>query len=261
MGRPLGFFADEEELDRADLNKCPDCDCFFAQDTCPICGKVCPEEMRAGNRKPTKKPRRKKSYVREGVRFISWYHQWWVIILAMIIFPLVGFILLVTSPHKKSAKIIAAVLVILYGIFSTFGFDFIIGRIQNAFETPVETSLSEEEYIDRCMNIYPEKYFRDPAAYAEDFLSLKLEVGKKITDNAGEYTGRKYTTYYVCHDAENPSFVILVRDCRKSDSKNLAEGDVITVWGEGAGSVVVYDAYLGEFDGACINAAYIELME
>ena len=54
MGRMLGSFADDTELDRPDLNKCPDCKCYFAGDTCPLCGKVCPEEMRAGNRKPVK---------------------------------------------------------------------------------------------------------------------------------------------------------------------------------------------------------------
>ena len=39
MGRLLGSFADREELDRPDLNKCPDCKCFFGGDNCPICGK------------------------------------------------------------------------------------------------------------------------------------------------------------------------------------------------------------------------------
>ena len=36
MGRMLGAFADDEELDRPDLNKCPDCNCFFDGDFCPL---------------------------------------------------------------------------------------------------------------------------------------------------------------------------------------------------------------------------------
>ena len=55
----LGSFADENELDRPDLNKCPDCKCYFAGDNCPLCGKPCPEEMKAGNRKPPKKEKKK----------------------------------------------------------------------------------------------------------------------------------------------------------------------------------------------------------
>ena len=62
MGRMLGSFADDEELDRPDLNKCPDCDCFFASDACPLCKKICPEEMRAGNRKPVKHKKRKNTF-------------------------------------------------------------------------------------------------------------------------------------------------------------------------------------------------------
>ena len=49
MGRMLGSHG-SEELDRPDLNKCPDCGCFFSSDNCPLCGKPCPEEMRAGNK-------------------------------------------------------------------------------------------------------------------------------------------------------------------------------------------------------------------
>jgi hypothetical protein len=65
MGRMLGAF-DSDEIDRPDLNKCPDCGCFFLQDTCPICGKLCPEEMRAGNRKPVKLKKTEIRAVRAG---------------------------------------------------------------------------------------------------------------------------------------------------------------------------------------------------
>ena len=40
MGRMLGSFDPEDELDRPDLNKCPDCGCYFASDECPLCGKT-----------------------------------------------------------------------------------------------------------------------------------------------------------------------------------------------------------------------------
>ena len=68
MGRMLGSY-DSDELDRPDLNKCPDCGCFFAQDECPLCGKPCPEEMRAGNRKAVKVKKTKAGS--ERVSFIN----------------------------------------------------------------------------------------------------------------------------------------------------------------------------------------------
>lgn len=57
----VGLFAkSNEDYDRPDLNKCPDCDVYFSSDICPVCKKVCPEEMRAGNRE-TKTIRKNKS--------------------------------------------------------------------------------------------------------------------------------------------------------------------------------------------------------
>lgn len=106
MGRMLGAFDNSEELDRPDLNKCPDCECFFAGDTCPLCGKVCPEEMRAGNRKPPKKQRRSRSRTNGRVTFVEWYHSWCFIILMMIFMPIAGIVLLITSPHRTRAKVI-----------------------------------------------------------------------------------------------------------------------------------------------------------
>ena len=86
MGKLLGAH-DSEELDRPDLNKCPDCRCFFAGDNCPLCGKKCPEEMRAGNRAKVK-PKKKRSTPNSGrVTFVSWYHSWLFIILMMFIMP------------------------------------------------------------------------------------------------------------------------------------------------------------------------------
>ena len=94
---------DDNELDRPDLNKCPDCECFFPQDNCPICGKVCPEEMRAGNRKKVKakKPRNGRS---KTVQYVDWYHRWWFIILMLVVFPIVGFILLWYNKSIKNQR-------------------------------------------------------------------------------------------------------------------------------------------------------------
>ncbi len=109
----LGAFDNPEELDRPDLNKCPDCECFFAGDSCPLCGKVCPEQMRAGNRKPPKKERRRKGSSNGRVTFVEWYHSWWFIILMLFVMPIVGIILLCTSPHRTLWKVLLTVAVVL----------------------------------------------------------------------------------------------------------------------------------------------------
>ncbi len=106
MGRMLGAFDNPQELDRPDLNKCPDCECFFAGENCPLCGKTCPEEMRAGNRKPPKKVKKRRSNNNGRVIFVEWYHSWLCIILATLFNPLIGIILLLTSPHRTKHKVI-----------------------------------------------------------------------------------------------------------------------------------------------------------
>ena len=113
MGRNLGFFDNREELDRPDLNKCPDCQCYFSGDECPLCGKTCPEEMRAGNRKPVK-PQKQKRSGSGRVTFIEWYHSWWFIVIMMFLFPIVGIVLLVTSPHDKWKKLVFAGVAVVY---------------------------------------------------------------------------------------------------------------------------------------------------
>ncbi len=134
MGRMLGAFDNPEELDRPDLNKCPDCECFFAGETCPLCGKACPEEMRAGNRKPPKKGKRRRGTNNGRVTFVEWYHSWWCIILASIFMAPLGIILMITSPHRTRWKvlfIIAVVLVefVLPYIFSLVFFQMILGSL------------------------------------------------------------------------------------------------------------------------------------
>ena len=85
MGRLLGSHS-TDELDRPDLNRCPECGSYFAPTTeyCPICSAYCPEEYRAGNRKPVKAKRQNFSRASSRVVFVEWYHSWWFIALALL---------------------------------------------------------------------------------------------------------------------------------------------------------------------------------
>ena len=256
MGRMLGAF-DSDEIDRPDLNKCPDCGCFFLQDTCPICGKLCPEEMRAGNRKPVKQKKNRGSGGSGRVVFVNWYHSWWFMALMMFIFPLAAIILLATSPYKRKHKIIAAVIAFLYFAISSFGIGNLLGMIEDTFNPPIDTSLSREEYIAACSDITPEEFYRGAVSYTDKFVCLTLTVTQKLTDSSAYYSNEKYSTYYVCCADGGAEFEILIRDCIQDGTVNFIPGDVIKVFGEGAGNVTVYDMEYLPHTAPCLNVAYV----
>ena len=258
MGRMLGAFDNPSELDRPDLNKCPDCECYFAGDNCPLCGKPCPEEMKAGNRKPPKKEKPRRS---SGGRnyFIEWYHRWWFIALAMFLMPIAGIVLLITSPHKKSAKITFIVIGAAYLLVSTIGIGGIIGTVSGWLDPPVDTSLSREQYVQKCADVSAEDFYRSAEAYEDKFVSVTLVVKEIVTDYDSTLSSVKYPTYYVCESLDG-RFEIMIRNCLQDAPKNLAVGDRVTVWGEGAGTVTVYDLEYIPHTAPCINGAYASLV-
>lgn len=257
MGRMLGSFGAEDELDRPDLNKCPDCGCFFAQDCCPLCGKPCPEEMRAGNRKPVKIKRNRRRGGSGRVTFIEWYHSWWFIILMLFVFPLLGIILLFTSPHKKWIKATVIGVAVVYTVASTIGLGTIFRRLTNIWDRPVDTRLSRDEYIEKCETVTPESLYRTPDTYKGEYVSTTLTVAEKVIDSDGYYSNEHYTTYYICTDSSG-TFEIMIRDCLQDGAQNFAIGDIIVIWGEGAGNCGIYDMNYNLRSHPCINVAYAE---
>lgn len=239
--------------DRPDLNKCPDCGCYFSQDDCPLCGKPCPDEMRAGNRKAVRQ-KKKKTGTSDRVIFINWYHRWWFIILMLFFSPIIGIILLATSPHKKSRKVLVIVLAVAYTIFVTYGLGgMLIGGITELFNRPVDTSLDRDEYIAKCETVDAEDFYRDAESYDGKFVTMTLSVKYKFVD-VDAYS-EKYATYYVC-SGEGGEYTILMRDCLQDGKRNFIPGDSLTVYGEGAGSIEVYDYDYEAHGGPCINVAY-----
>ena len=252
MGRMLGAHA-SDELDRPDLNKCPDCGCFFAESTCPLCGMECPEEMKAGNRKKVK-PQKRRRGDSGRVTFISWYHNWWVIIIALIVAPILGIVLLFTSPHKKSLKIAVIVIAAAWTLLFSYG---LFGQILKMFDNPVDTSLTKEEYIAACDEVSGESFYRSPDEYKDKFVKLTLTVNYRTNDYKGMYNEEKYVSYYICTTSEG--FEIMVRDCSQDGKHNFVEGDVITVYGEGDGNKTIYNAENEPHEAPCVNGAYIVL--
>ena len=256
MGRMLGAFADREELDRPDLNKCPDCGCFFAGDNCPICGKECPPEMRAGNRKAVKKPKARRGGSGR-VTFVDWYHSWWFIVIMMFIFPIAGIILLITSPHEKWKKTLFVAIAVVYMIVSFFGIGNIIARVTGLFEKPVDTSLTREEYVAACSELDAESFYRAADGYEDEFVTMTLRVVGRASYVDDDYYSDN--VYYICEAAEGSTCKIIVRDCLIEGAQNLIKGDIITLYGEGAGSCVAYDLEYAAVDGALVNMAYVIL--
>ncbi len=251
MGRSLGYF-DSDELDRPELNKCPECECFFASEECPLCGKVCPEDFRAGNRAPVKKKKHKNSSGR--VQFIPWYHTWWFILIMMFVMPVVGIILFFTSPYSKGWKIAGVVVGLLYFVFVYMGVGWMLIDMMLS-EDLVNDDISREEYVQLCESMNAEDYCRD--AYNEgNYVTLELVVEAKT-----EVEGY---AFYLCTDRtdRDSRWEILVMDCSVYRKTNYIHGDVLRVYGEcsgiAEGKMKQVDAYT---DAPLLYMAYSELVE
>ncbi len=253
----MGRAYESDELDRPDLNKCPDCGCLFASDNCPLCGKECPEEWRAGNRKAVKK--KKASSAGTGrVTFVEWYHSWWFILIMLFFMPIVGIILLATSPHKKGLKLTVISVAVIYTVLSYVGVGSIISAFKNKFSEPVDTSYSKTEYIELCGDVTAEELYRMAESYNDKFVTATLRVKAKYVDSNGYYNGGEHNTYYMCEDLDG-NFEVLVRDCIQDTQKKFIPGDIVTVYGEGAGELTIYDLDYVSHSASCIYAAYMEL--
>lgn len=231
MGRSLGYF-DSDELDRPELNKCPDCECYFATEECPLCGKICPEAFRAGNRAKVKPPK-KRSNSSGRVQFIPWYHTWWFILIMMYFMPIAGIVLFFTSPHSKKSKIIAASIVV--GIYLILGVVTLLssGLLGLFFEDPpVNDRISREEYVELCEPMTPEEFFRN-AGQEGMYVTMDLEVTSISVDNNMKA--------YECYGIGGRSVVVYVVDYSLDSNKVYMAGDMLRVYGECAGLVTLDD--------------------
>ena len=257
MGRDLGYFA-SEELDRPELNKCPDCECFFATDECPLCGKICPEEMRAGNRAPVKKPKKQKNSSGR-VQFIPWYHTWWFIILMFYVMPVAGIVLFFTSPHSKKSKILAGALVV--GAYVLLGVVTLLstGLWELFFpESPVNDDISRAEYVQLCEPMSVEDFYRH-AGETGRYISMELTVVERCVEQSIDVYDIG-ATYYRCKDLNGGELIVYVWDCNLGTPLQFLPGDMIRVYGESAGtmSFVKGSGYTEALP--CLYMAYSELI-
>ena len=253
MGRSLGYF-DSDELDRPELNKCPDCECFFASEECPLCGKICPEEMRAGNRAKVKPPKKRRNSSGR-VQFVPVYHTWWFILIAFLFSRILGLILFLTSPYSRKAKVIAAVSVV-GGYLLLFAAGTVLLPMLTE-QSLVNDGISRGEYVQLCESMSVEEYHRD--AYNEgNYVTLELVVEAKT-----EVDG---VVLYRCYGRadENRELKVLVMDCSVGTKTNYLRGDMIRVFGECSGMAEIGDGYIGQIEAytdiPCLYMAYSELI-
>lgn len=253
------FSAGSEVTDYPDLNKCPDCETYFAQLTCPLCGRECPPEMRAGNRTLNKKPLRDPYQRGSGrVTFTPWYFSTPFIIIMFFVQPLIAMILLWLGNWKKKWKIAATALVILIAILpflAFWGFYLFFG---GAEEPPVDLSLSREEYIAACETVDPAAFYRDPWGCQGDLLSFDAEI-LGVHYYADEDFGGPERFYTARISVGESSAVILLWDYRpEGESLNFVEGDRVTVYGQSAGMRWL-KTESHSFEAACLALRYASL--
>ncbi|MBO7274529.1 MAG: hypothetical protein J6V22_06705 [Clostridia bacterium] len=241
MGANLGFFAEDRERDFPELNKCPDCETFFADANCPICGKECPEEFRAGNRKPIKQKKYRRSQGNGRVEFVPWYYSAWFIVLMLIFVPIVGLILMWNSHWKTHWKAIATGALVFFYLFGGIIGGFVMNLFYdfNNTEPAINLEMSEADYKTACSVPNAEALYRNCNAHKGYYLCMELTVGEisdtyyyDSEDNYGE------ANVYLCY-VQNGDIRLefFVADYRQENITRLAVGDKITVWGEVAGEI------------------------
>ena len=258
MGAGYGFTPEDRQRDFPELNKCPDCETFFADLHCPLCGKECPEEMRAGNRKPVKKIRSRGNG--DGrVYFIPWYFSTWFIILMCFVQPIIGLILTWAGYWKRGWKILTTVLLAAPYLLAALGMVLgVFGSMLFPETPPVNMELSQSEYVALCQPVDVEELYRNAMEMEEAYVTLTVVIDAVGIDE-NEYES-DYNRYYLCHaEANGRTWEFLVRDWRQGSAVNFAVGDVITLWGQGGGNMEIFHSTKGSLSAPGIHMLYATL--
>ncbi|MBE6637745.1 MAG: hypothetical protein E7618_08105 [Ruminococcaceae bacterium] len=235
FGSPqLGYHAEEDENDIPELNKCPQCGAFFEGDLCPICKTRCPEEMKAGNRKPLKKARVRKSRAK-GYRMPPvWYLRFWFILLISTVSRLAAVVLVWMTDWKTWLKVTATVLFLGGSYVFSFALQSFFGWYGMGSDEPsdyIQATLSEEEYRERCETVAYESLMRNPNAYRGSFMTETLTVTAVVKS----YFTDSGTEVRVLHARDEEDRIYCVYDCRVQNSSGFLRGDTVVVYGEFAG--------------------------
>lgn len=216
------YSGDSAYNDNPELNRCPDCETLFEGDICPICKKPCPENMKAGNRKPIVE---KKEKAVKGATFTPVYFRWWFLLILFVLgLGIPALILFLASDRKKWVKIVAVVLIVLYVLLQVLLFSGLIPRLITEWESKRKTDVSmpEAEYRAACVEISANAFLRDPDAHEKELVRGTYTV-VRVNDFA------EYGVSYFCTGQDGQYYEIF--DCRKMREPRLIGGDTFTAYG------------------------------
>ena len=80
----------------------------------------------------------------------------------------------------------------------------------------------------------------------------------KVTYFDKNYIEKDYVCY-LCEDVQGGEYRLVIRDCLLENQQRFVAGDVITIYGEGAGECCVFDFAYNYITAPCINMAYVVL--
>ncbi len=260
MSRQIGYFADDDVHDFPELNKCPDCETFFADACCPLCGKLCPEEYRSGNRKPVKQKKRRRSSSNGRVRFVPWYHTAPFVIAMLIIQPIIGLILAWTTDWRRAWKIVATVVAVFRsagGLILASFFGTMLGLFFGFTQPlpPVE-EMTPAEYMGYCEAVDPQTLHDRSDEYYFSDVKLNVTVREVLTKRA-DFPEETNLTYYLCEArAGEVTYTFLLRDWRMASNAAIGVGDAFTAYGAVTADNILHLAGGGTKYGVCMEMYY-----
>ena len=189
--------------------------------------------MKAGNRRPPKKrKKREKSNYRRVPTDL--YHQTWFIIIALFISRLVGIILVWTSDWKKWVKVVVTVIA-LFGVYICYAVAMVIfggingnpdGSRPTEYMYDTSDTESEEDYKAQCRPVTYAELMRDRTGNAGTYIKGEYTV-VKLTEGY-EYKSGHYGDYIFASDSDGHIFAFFDR---RSGGGGIVPGDRITVYG------------------------------
>ena len=174
----------------------------------------------------------------------------------MIFSKILSIVLIITSPHEKWKKTVAISIAAVLIAVSYIGIGGIISRVSDIFEQPVNDKISRNEYIAICEDITPEQFYRSADGYDGDYVKVRVKIESQVT-YIDEYYNDKNDACYLCESVDGSEFKFVVRDCLLENQQRFIPGDVITIYGEGAGECEFYYGDYEFFTAMCLNMAYV----
>ena len=99
-------------------------------------------------------------------------------------------------------------------------------------------------------------FYRAVDGYEDKYVCVTLKIMESVT-YVDDYYNEKDYLCYLCQAEDGSEYRVILRDCLIQDAQRFVKGDVITVYGEGAGDCNCYDFEGNFYTAPCLNMAYM----